>query len=415
MKKNCFFLTIILICCLSLVSINSFAAEMAWETLDDSEISITREADTITVKGNLEEKGDSDTVYLISDSRRFMIEFEYPPANTDFWVEIFWGNGTTTNKKYQLSKTKYITPAFLGEMYLKIYSKKGSGEWGFKYVEKEKRLIDFTWTITIGNKSRNVTATKVEVKVPVIRTFEKYQDVLESSTNLEYKKIATDNLGNDYYIFELLSLGPKSSVDIVMHYKILLKADYSIPEKCEGETISDFLKPEPLIESNDPYIINLAKEITKDDITDCEKAESIYHYVLKNFVYGSQSPMDGALKALKRGKGDCNEFTDSIIALSRASGISARKGNGFVFFGKDDIRSHAFSEMFLPGIGWSVVDATMCCLIKRPPFYIYSYIGENPSFLVKPDIEDHYYYYWWETGKGPEMWLEDKFEAKELE
>lgn len=415
MKKNRFFLLIIGICCLSLISINSFAAERAWEKLNDSEISISREANTVTVKGNLKEKSDSDTVYLLSDSKKFMIEFEYPPAGTDFWVEIFWGNGNTTNRKYQISKTKFITPDFVGGMYLKIYSKKGSGEWGFKYIEKEKRLIDFTWTITIGNKSRNVTATKVEVRVPTIRTFEKYQEVLETSTNLKYKKIATDNLGNDYYIFEVSNLGPNSSVDIVMNYKILLKSNYLIPEECEGETISDFLKPEPLIESNDPFIINLATEITKDDITDCEKANSIYHYVLKNLVYGLQSPMDGALKALKSGKGDCNEFTDSIIALSRASGIPARKGNGFIYFNEDHLESHAFSEMFLPGIGWSVVDATMYCLIKRPPFYIYSYVGENPSFLVKPDIEDHYYYYWWETGKGPEMWLEDKFEAKELE
>ncbi len=415
MRKKSFLFPIISICCLSLISINSFATERAWEELDDSEISITKEGNVVTVSGRLEGKGDSDMVYVLSDSKKFSIEFEYPPPDTDFRVELFWGSGTTTNKKYQLNRTKYITPGYLGGIYIKIYSKKGTGGWIFKYVEKEKRLIDFTWTITLSNKSSDVTITKIEATVPCIRTFHPYQEVLENSTNIKCKNIATDNLGNQYYIFEILNLGPNSSLDLVMNYKILLNADYSDPSACEGGRFSGFLSPEPLIESNHPYIINLAREITKNDITDCDKARSIYRYVLKKLAYKVQSPMDGALKALKSGKGDCNEFTDAIIALSRASGIPARKGNGFVYFNEDHLESHAFSEMFLPGRGWSVVDATMCCLIKRPPFYIYSYVGENPSLLVEPDIEDHYFRWWWnDDTKNPVFVTEDKFKAKEL-
>jgi transglutaminase-like putative cysteine protease len=299
-------------------------------------------------------------------------------------------------------------------MYLKIHSKRGAGGWSFKYREKGERLVDFTWTITLSNRSSNATITRVEARVPFIRTFHPYQQVLESYSNFQHRNIATDNLGNYYYVFDILNLGPNCSVDLVMNYKILLKADYSDPAACEGVKISGFLSPEPLIESNDPYIIGLAGEITKDDTTDCDRTESIYRYVMERLVYKFQTPMDGALKALKSGKGDCNEFTDAIIALSRASGIPAKKGNGFVFFGENNIVAHAFPEVFLPGRGWSVVDATMYCLFKRPPFYIYAYSGENPSLLVRPDMENHHFTCWWNDGRQHEFSYEDRFEGREL-
>ncbi|MBN1573304.1 MAG: transglutaminase domain-containing protein [Deltaproteobacteria bacterium] len=415
MRKRNFLLLIILACCLSLIYTNSFAAERAWEELNDSEVSIGREGNVVTVSGRLEGKGDSDTVYLLSDSKIFSIDFEYPPPGTDFWAELFWGNGSTTNIKYQLNSIKYITPGYLGGMYLKIYSKRGSGGWSFRYAEKDKRLIDFTWTITIGNKSKNVTATKVEVKVPIFKTFEKYQEVLESSTNIAYRDIGTDNLGNNYYVFEILNLRPNSSVEIAMNYKIMLKADYPDPMVCEGGKISGFLNPEPLIESNHPYIINLAREIVKDDITDCEKAESIYRYALQNISYEFQTPMVGALKALKSGKGDCNEFTDAIIALSRASGIPARKGNGFAYFEENHLESHAFPEVYLPGLGWSVADPTLCCFVKRPPIYLYNYVGENPSLFKHPDWEEYTYNWWFDGDIEPNIWDEYKVEGRELE
>jgi hypothetical protein len=57
----------------------------------------------------------------------------------------------------------------------------------------------------------------------------------------------------------------------------------------------------------------------------------------------------------------------------------------------------------------------MCCFLKRPPFYIYTYVGENPSLLVKPDVEDHYFRWWWNGTKSPDFVTKDRFEGKELE
>lgn len=368
------------------------------------------------MKGSLERKGDSDVVYLLADSNNFTLEFKNPPVNAEFMVELFWGDHTKTNRKYNLKKTKYIKSNLTGGFYVRIYSTKGSGEWEFSYQEKEYRTIELTWRVSLTNKSKMGTASKLQLWLPVIETFEPFQEVLENTLNIEYKEIVEDNLGNKYYFFEFYDLKPKTSIEISMNYKILLKSNYQYPYVCEGELINDFLDPEPLIESNDPYIINLANDLIVDDTTICEKVESIYNFVLKEVKYEENlENMNGALVCLKKNKGDCNEFTDAIIALCRALGIPARKGNGIVFFENDNLSFHAFSEVYIPGVGWTVADSTMCCFLTRPPIYIYQYVGENPSILREPDIENCYVYYWWDGTIQPDIWTEHTLEAKEIE
>ena len=198
-----------------------------------------------------------------------------------------------------------------------------------------------------------------------------------------------------------------------MDYLVRMRGVFEVPEACSGEIIDDFLESEPLIESNRGFVIDTARRITAGDDTLCGKAGSIYWHVLSNFTYQFQGPMMGAFRALGSCVGDCNEYTDSILALARAAGIPARKGNGYIYFGTDDLDSHAFSEVYLPGAGWSIADATMCCYRIRPPIYIYAYTGENPSAFEYPDIED-YHYRIDSSGPEPNITISQEFFIREV-
>jgi transglutaminase-like putative cysteine protease len=97
---------------------------------------------------------------------------------------------------------------------------------------------------------------------------------------------------------------------------------YVIPKKLDRETRT-FLGPSPKIESRNPKIKSLAKEITADKQGAWEKVEAIYDWVREHVKY-ENGPLKGAMAALKDKTGDCEELTSLFIALCRASDIPAR-------------------------------------------------------------------------------------------
>lgn len=390
------------------------AKKIRWEDVDETEIIQDINGNRVRLSGHIDGEDDCDVIYLVSDSSEFEVVFEKVSGSALF-AELYEGNGKTSLGTYKLSKVKRLCPNISGGFFIKLFSNGGAGDYVLTYLRKDEFLVAFKNRMIVENTSHTARASKVELWVPVIETFEPYQEVLKSSTSVEYRKIVTDNLGNRYFYFVFDNFAPKKTVTIDMDYTILLKSNYSVPEECMGEVIDEFLKPEPLIESNNKFVRELAHEITQNDTTICEKEESIYRYVLENITYKVQDHMVGGAKALETKVGDCNEFTDAILALSRASGIPARKGNGYIFFGKDDFVSHAFSEVYLPGAGWTVVDATMHNYIVRPPIYIYAYFGENPSIFREPDIEDSYYYYYWDGPNAPTIETEQVFFGNVIE
>jgi hypothetical protein len=84
-----------------------------------------------------------------------------------------------------------------------------------------------------------------------------------------------------------------------------------------------FLAPSPKIESRDPKIRSLAKQIGADEPQAWKKVEAIYDWVRDHVEY-KNGPLKGALAALRDGTGDCEELTSLFVALCRASDVPAR-------------------------------------------------------------------------------------------
>lgn len=121
------------------------------------------------------------------------------------------------------------------------------------------------------------------------------------------------------------------------------------PEK----DLSPYLVAEKYIESNDPYIIEIANGITGNSQE--EIVDNIYKYVQENLRYRI-TPNLGAKEALKKQYGKCAEYSAAMIALCRAKNIPARSVAGDYVRDKDT--AHVWVEVYYDKYGWVMYDPT---------------------------------------------------------
>lgn len=124
-----------------------------------------------------------------------------------------------------------------------------------------------------------------------------------------------------------------------------------------GDKLAEFLKPEVLIQSDNPEIIHLAREIIKDETNAFKAAQLINNWVYKNIKKEFSPDISNALLTLHSKKGDCGEHSALAVALLRAVGIPSQTvggiaywpdGSGFVF--------HAWTEVYIGR--WIFMDPT---------------------------------------------------------
>ncbi|NQV03309.1 MAG: transglutaminase domain-containing protein [Bacteroidia bacterium] len=154
-----------------------------------------------------------------------------------------------------------------------------------------------------------------------------------------------------------------------------------------------YVKPEFLIESDNPKIIKKAKEIVGQDVTDSwDAVKKLSRWVgieIKGAIPGGGS----AIGTLKIMKGECGGHSRLLAAFCRSVGIPARLSIGCMyvpdnggFFGQ-----HAWTEVYMGDAGWIPVDAT----IQEFDYIDSGHIrlGEGTSFHPQEiEILD------WETG-----------------
>mgnify|MGYP005849345147 CR=1 FL=1 len=98
-------------------------------------------------------------------------------------------------------------------------------------------------------------------------------------------------------------------------------SQFDLPKKMLD--VSMYLKASPMIETDNPRIRKLAREIVQEKVTAWEKVEAIYDWVRDHIEY-RDGPLKGAAAALRDGNGDCEELTSLFIALCRVNRIPAR-------------------------------------------------------------------------------------------
>lgn len=133
-----------------------------------------------------------------------------------------------------------------------------------------------------------------------------------------------------------------------------IPADYS-----PDNGLKKYLEHGPMIESNDPVLIEKAKEITRGAADSWAAACRLSRWVAENITYAI--PGGGtARKAYDIRAGECGAHSFLVAAFCRAVGIPARVVWGAMYspnFG-GGFGQHAWNEIYMGEAGWITVDST---------------------------------------------------------
>jgi hypothetical protein len=136
-------------------------------------------------------------------------------------------------------------------------------------------------------------------------------------------------------------------------------------------SVSQYLLPERDRQSQDPRIMQLAREITRGSKYAHDATNAILSWIADNLSFDTSItvPTD-AISALNYKKAYCVGYSNIAVALLRAAGIPARVAHGYLppgyewGFSRDywgvkvnDGGFHAYLELYYPDTGWVFSDA----------------------------------------------------------
>lgn len=212
---------------------------------------------------------------------------------------------------------------------------------GLTYIRESKEEAT-----VLGGASIDIIA---DISVPVD---------LDIPENVRYLKVRLE--GADLDGFELDGGVQTLSDENVVEIKIPGR----IKSAMAAEGMDEYLGETFLIESNDPAIVSLAKEIVGEEEDPLRKSRLLSEWVYANIEKVPTMTIPSALEVLKSRRGDCNEHTALYTALARATGIPTRMAVGLAY-DEGYFYYHAWPEIFMdqwvpidPALGQFPADAT---------------------------------------------------------
>lgn len=133
-----------------------------------------------------------------------------------------------------------------------------------------------------------------------------------------------------------------------------LDADYMLPNL--SLRFAQFVRPEPLIQSDDERLLALARRIVGRTRNARRAAESINRWVFEEITKEVTAGVPNAVRVLENRSGDCNEHTVLFVALARATGLPTRTAAGLIYI-DGSFYYHAWAEVFLGD--WVAFDPTL--------------------------------------------------------
>lgn len=136
-----------------------------------------------------------------------------------------------------------------------------------------------------------------------------------------------------------------------------LRAAYRLPLlPSRARELRSVLRPEPLIQSDDPRIRAQARQVVGREANPARVAERLVRWVHDALEKEIVVSVPSAVDVLATRRGDCNEHTVLYVALARAVGLPARTAAGLVYV-EGRFYYHAWPEVYL-GDAWVAVDPT---------------------------------------------------------
>jgi len=220
-----------------------------------------------------------------------------------------------------------------------------------------QKLVSISDVVSV-TELKDINRGTFKKLIPV--TIKGKQDVISIDYSVVPDSVYKER-GNTYAIWNLLRFAKGDSIQITSKIMInrfdLTTVKKKIDKNIDYANHDQYLKHEKNFQKNNKKIKTEAnKLIGKDDF---ETLENIFHFVTNHLDYFRfKNENRGAKKALKQGLGDCTEYSELMIALSRANGFPAR-----IIFGKTLERNgrvelHNWPEIFIEKLGWVPFDPT---------------------------------------------------------
>lgn len=97
------------------------------------------------------------------------------------------------------------------------------------------------------------------------------------------------------------------------------------------ESVQHYVKPSAYVQSDDPKLIEKARDIVGDETDALKAAQKLCDWVNKNMRNVFSARLSNALEALESLEGDCTEHTVLFVGLARAIGLPAREVAGLIY------------------------------------------------------------------------------------
>lgn len=137
-----------------------------------------------------------------------------------------------------------------------------------------------------------------------------------------------------------------------------------LPECARKEFCYDFLQNSSFV-SISPQIWRLAVDACEGQSDVWQSALAIMRFIHARFSYVplSTNVNTHMLEVLERRRGVCQDFAHVMLGMCRAMRIPARYVSGYLYNGLSgqlvgSQASHAWCEVYLPGLGWRGLDPT---------------------------------------------------------
>ncbi|HOD50891.1 MAG TPA: transglutaminase-like domain-containing protein [Candidatus Hydrogenedentes bacterium] len=123
-------------------------------------------------------------------------------------------------------------------------------------------------------------------------------------------------------------------------------------------SVQEWLKPSLFIQSEDPKLIDKAKEIAGDETNALKVSTKLCHWVYENVRTTFSAQLSNTLEVLEHMEGDCTEHSVLFIGLARAAGLPAREVAGLIYVdnGRPGFYFHQWATVWIGK--WIDVDPT---------------------------------------------------------
>ena len=250
-------------------------------------------------------------------------------------------------------------------------------------VESTTLAVTFNGNIGIIEEGGETWIDWLKLKTPNYPEEEKWQE-LKSFEASEQHTLSSDGFGNKLLNlnFGLPHIG---SNDYSISMTVKLQKRKILPREGSYSGNSLFTQPTTYVESNDPEIIALAKEITEGSESTYDEFLKITRWVNKNVEYSQQlwNTTEGAVWTNNNRVGACDEYSHLEIALLRARGIPARYVHG-VAPSSDKLtgwQRHSWVEAWIGE--WIPVDPTWGEIDYIDAAHLKLAVAPDQSFLQK--------------------------------